>query len=206
MPSLQTQPVGWNKALSKFTDDTCLGEQLMCQLMCRAIIQSILNKLEWNFFKFSTGQYKFLIMQQERLGTNWLQSSTAWKVLGVPVGKRAPMWVSSASWRSTPSWAVLASMSKLRKVILCPLFGTSKTLPGGLCSVLDSPLQNWHWHTTMSLLEDQVAGAHGIHGEVTEKGFFCLKVRIRGESNCFHLPIGNVQVRWSQTLLGSAPQ
>lgn len=73
----------------------------MCQLMCRAIIQSILNKLEYksgrNFFKFSTGQCKSLIIQQDRLGTNWLQSSTALKVLGVPVDQKTPMRVSSTS-------------------------------------------------------------------------------------------------------------
>lgn len=63
--------------------------------MCRAIIQSILNKLEYksgrNFFKFCTGQCKFLITQQDRLGTNWLQSNPAKKVLGVPADKKTPM-------------------------------------------------------------------------------------------------------------------
>lgn len=59
--------------------------------------------------------------------------------------------------------------SKLRKVILCLLLGTSKTLPGGLCPVLDSTVQDGHWHTGKSLLERRVPGAHDVHGKTDRK-------------------------------------
>lgn len=103
---------------------------------------------------------------------------------------------------------ILGSTSKsvASKLMLCPLFGTSKTLPGGLCSVLDSPVQDGHWRAGMSLLEHQVAGAHDIHGEGDRKGVLLAEGQNKREIELFSLPVGNVQIRWSQTLLCSAPQ
>lgn len=80
MPSLQMWPVGWNTALSKFTDDTWLGEQLMCQsagLPFRAFSTSWRINLAGTFLSSAQANVKFLIMQQDRLSINWLQSSTA---------------------------------------------------------------------------------------------------------------------------------
>ena len=62
--------------------------------------------------------------------------------------------------------------SRLREVILaCPLLGTCETLPGGLCPVLDSLVQDGREQSGMSLLEHQVARAQDIQGEADRTGF-----------------------------------
>lgn len=129
---------------------------------CKAAIQRTLNKLEKqsgsNFWKFSTGKYTFLNlrqgepMQQDRLGTTWLQSSwgpsrqqsprlqsPGLRHPGVPADNSNMSHQCILKVSCVLGYTSKSVLSRLREVILaCRLHGTCEVLPGGLCAALNS--------------------------------------------------------------------
>lgn len=137
------------------------------------------NQFGRNLWNISPGKCKFLnlregkSMHQDRWGTNWLQSIFAAKFLGG---------ISADNNSNTSQQSILrvshilgctnrSVASRLREVILALCLVFCETLPGRLCPVLDSPVQDGYWDTRVRLLEHQVDGAQVIQEEADRTGF-----------------------------------
>ncbi|KAK4826409.1 hypothetical protein QYF61_008696 [Mycteria americana] len=101
--------------------------------------------LEQNHRKMRGGGVRNNPMQQDRSGTEQLESSFAEEDLGILVGKlNASQQRNVFLWQRWPtvSWAALASVQPAGEgVDPSPLFSNCETTSGALCSFLGSPLQ-----------------------------------------------------------------